>query len=101
MVKGNPVRSETALEADKLQEKLVQRSRVWQIWAAIALLALGVWLAISFKVNELIIMTGVIAWAVFITHVNLTQVLHELYELNDQLAGRKDEFRAIFQREAI
>ncbi len=101
MVKGNQARSETALEADKLQEKLVQRSRVWQIWVAIALLALGVWLAISFKVNEVIIMAGVVAWAVFITHVNFTQVLHELYELNDQLAGRKDEFRAIFQREAI
>ncbi len=93
-------RSETALEADRLQERIVFRSRVWQIWTLIGLLALGVWLADLFKVSTIFIMTGMVAWAVFAIHLSFTAVLNELYELNDQIAGRKDEFKGLIQHNA-
>ncbi len=100
MAEDKDDRSATALDADRLQEQLVNRSRVWQFWAAVGFLALGVWLALWKEISEVTIMTGVIAWAVFAIHLNFTQILHELYEINDQLAGRKDEFKATIQRQA-
>ncbi len=90
-------RSETAVAADRLQEQIVHRSRVWQIWALVGFLALGVWLAVSFDVNGIYIIAGIVAWGVFAIHLSFTQALHELYEINDQIAGRKDEFKTVIQ----
>ena len=43
------------------------------------------------------ITAGIAAWIVFSLHLSFTAILHELYELNDQIAGRKDEFRQLLQ----
>jgi hypothetical protein len=61
----------------------------------IGLLGFGVWFSDSSNVKGLYIIAGIAAWMVFTIHMNFTAVLHELYELNDQIAGRKDEFRAL------
>jgi hypothetical protein len=39
------------------------------------------------------IIAGIAAWMVFSLHFVFAAILHELYELNDQTAGRKEEFR--------
>ena len=88
-------RSASAREADRLQEQIVYRGRVWQVWFLIAILAAGVGISAWQGVAGIYIIAGIAAWVVFALHLNFTAVLHELYELNDQIAGRKDEFRAI------
>ena len=35
------------------------------------------------------------AWVGILIHNNALLILHELWEMNDQLAGRKDEFSRI------
>jgi len=39
-----------------------------------------------------------IVWIGFLIHNNALLVLHELWEINDQLSGRKDEFRTLLIR---
>ena len=90
-------RSASALEADRLQERVVYSSRVWQIWALIAVLTVGVGVSVWQNVSMIYIVASIAAWIVFSLHISFTAILHELYELNDQIAGRKDEFRRTIQ----
>jgi len=90
-------RSAFAREADRVQEQIVLRRRIWQVWFLVAVLAMGVGLAVWRDVATVYIMAGIAAWIVFSLHMSFTAVLHELYELNDQLAGRKDEFRELLR----
>ena len=92
-------RSAPALEADRLQERVVYSSRAWQIWALIAVLTVGVGVSVWQNVSMIYIVAGIAAWIVFSLHVSFTAILHELYELNDQIAGRKDEFRRTIQKQ--
>jgi hypothetical protein len=89
-------RSTGHLEADLLQEKIVTLGRVRQLWTRILVLIAGAGLAWYFSVDATWIVVGTIAWAVEALHLSFTAVLGELYEINDQLAGRKDEFKALF-----
>ncbi len=90
-------RSASALEADKLQERIVHSGRVGQFWGLLAVLAVGVGVSEWLNVAMIYIITGIAAWIVFSLHLSFTQVLHEMYELNDQIAGRKDEFQRLIQ----
>ncbi len=90
-------RNASALEADKLQDRIVCSDRVWQFWGLVAILAVGVGIAVWQDVAMIYITAGIAAWIVFSLHLSFTAILHELYELNDQIAGRKDEFRQLLQ----
>ena len=90
-------RSASALESDRLQERIVYSGRVWLIWGLVAILAVGVGISDWRDVAMIYIIAGIAAWIVFSLHLSFTAILHELYELNDQIAGRKDEFRRLVQ----
>ena len=92
-------RSDSALAADKLQERIVYSGRVWQLWFLIGVLAGGVGIAVWQDVATIYIIAGIAAWVAFSFHLSFTAILHELYELNDQIAGRKDEFKDLVQRQ--
>jgi predicted anti-sigma-YlaC factor YlaD len=89
------MRSEQHLKSDELQEKIVMRGRNYQLWAALIMLVIGVAIAGFNQVSPIWIIVGTIAWAVSTLHVSFTATLGELYEINDQLAGRKDEFKGL------
>ena len=42
-----------------------------------------------------------IMWVGFLIHDNALLLLHELWEINDQLAGRKDEFKNLLPRKGV
>ncbi len=90
-------RSASAREADKLQERIVFGGRAWQFWGLVVILAAGVGVSVWQDVATMYIIAGIAVWIVFSLHLSFTAILHELYELNDQIAGRKDEFRSLVQ----
>ena len=90
-------RSASALESDRLQERVVYSGRVWQFWGLMAILAVGVGISVWQDVATVYIIAGIAAWIVYSLHLSFTAILHELYELNDQIAGRKDEFRRLVE----
>ena len=89
------MRSEQHLTADELQEKIVMRGRSYQLWVALIVLAVGAAVAGYYEVSPIWIMVGTVGWAVSALHISFTATLGELYEINDQLAGRKDEFKGL------
>lgn len=92
-------RTKSARDADREQERIVHLERTKQIWLLVLILMIGVALAKWLEVPNVYVISGIAAWIVFSFHLSFTAVLHELYELNDQLAGRKDEFRRIIERQ--
>ena len=42
-----------------------------------------------------------IMWVGFLIHDNALLLLHELWKINDQLAGRKDEFKNLLPRKGV
>ncbi len=90
-------RSASAREADRLQERVVFGGRTWQFWGLVAILAVGVGISVWRDVVTIYIIAGIAAWIVFSLHLSFTAILHELFELNDQIAGRKDEFKRVVQ----
>lgn len=85
-------RSLSALEADKQAGYLMaQRERVSWVYLAILIIVEGIiyyyekpsWIGIVFSIG----------WLGMFLHNELKLVYHELIELNDQLTGRKDEFK--------
>jgi hypothetical protein len=90
-------RSASAREADKLQERIVYGGRVWQFLGLAVILAVGVGVSVWLDVRTIYIIAGIAVWVVFSLHLSFTAIVHELYELNDQIAGRKDEFRSLVQ----
>lgn len=89
------MRSEQHLKSDELQYKIVMRGRNYQLWAALIVLAAGVAIAGYNEVSQIWIIVGTIAWAMSTLHVSFTATLGELYEINDQLSCRKDEFKGL------
>ena len=91
-------RSEKARSSDKLVEQLVrQRQRVFGLTFWLLVLAesafwyfnAGLWIRIVLPV----------VWLGFLLHNNSLLLLHELWEINDQLSGRKDELRRLVSRQ--
>ncbi len=76
-------RNASALEADRLQERIVYSGRVWQFSGLVAIFAVGVGIAVWQDVAMIYIIAGIAAWIVFSLHLSFTAILHELYELND------------------
>ena len=76
--------------------------RQLEIWGLIVLLAVFVWAAVWDDWSTIPIFALVAAWIVYALHHSLTAVLHEmhdvlgeLYELNDQITGRREQFRQV------
>ena len=99
MVKPDPIlteeqRTEKALATDRLQEQLVaQRQRVFAVTFWLVVLAeTGLW---YFGVDAWMKLVLPLLWIGFLIHNNALLVLHELWEVNDQLSGRKDELKSV------
>ncbi len=91
-------RSETARASDKYVEQLVaQRQRVFGFTLSLVILAeaafwhfdLGLWIRIVVP----------LIWVGFLIHNYALLILHELWEVNDQISGRKDDFRQLLPRQ--
>ncbi len=91
-------RSGTAKASDKFQEELAaQRQRVFSVTLFLVVIAevlfwylnQGLWLRVVVP----------IMWVGLLIHNNALLILHELWELNDQVSGRKDEFRQLLSRQ--
>jgi len=103
MVKPDPIllhgkRSDSAVSSDKLQEQLVaQRQRTFGLifWLVVAAEA-AMWY-LDTPVWLLIVVP--IIWVGFLIHNNALLILHELWEVNDQLSGRKDEYGKLIKRD--
>ncbi len=75
-----------------------------EVWGLIAVLAFFVWGAVWEGWATISIAALIAAWIVYALHHSFTALLHEmhavlgeLYELNDQITGRRDEFRRLLQ----
>ena len=73
--------------------------RQLQLWGLIAILAILVWLAVRDGWETISIASLIAAWIVYSLHHSFTAVLHEmhsvldeLYELNYQISGRRENF---------
>jgi len=102
MVKPDPVllqgeRSDRAVSSDKLQEELVgQRQRVFGITFWLVIVGdVALW---YFDTPVWILVVLPVMWIGFLIHSNALLVLHELWEINDQLSGRKDDFGKLLRR---
>ena len=87
-------RSQPALEADRLAERIISRRR-WHFWGLVVILAIGVAVAVWQDVATIYIMAGIAAWIAYLINHNFTAIFNELDEINNQIAGRKDEFKAL------
>jgi len=93
----NGERSIRALSSDRLIEQLVsQRQRVFGItfWFVVAA-EVAMW---YFDWPMWVLIVVPIMWIGFLIHDNALLLLHELWEVNDQLAGRKDELKNLLER---
>ncbi|MQV46519.1 hypothetical protein [Sinorhizobium medicae] len=91
-------RSKKAVEADQLQEQLLKQRRwVFQVTATVTvLIEIGLW---YWGADTWVQIVVPIFWIGLLLHNATLCILHELWELNDQLAGRKAELRALVSRE--
>ena len=89
-------RSEKSRAADQYQEQLVnQRQRLFAIlFFAVVLIEIALW---YWNIDVWVRLVVPILWVGLLVHNNALLILHELWELNDQLAGRKDEFRNLLR----
>jgi hypothetical protein len=80
-------RSAQAEASDAYQQQLIaQRQRTFGLlFFALVIVEAAVWYYHAVPV----------AWLGILIHNNALLILHELWEINDQLAGRKDEFSRI------
>ena len=90
-------RSASARESDRFQEKLSsQRQQAFGVTlATVILIEIGLW---YWDIEVWVRIVVPMLWLGLLIHNNAVLILHELWEINDQLAGRKDEFRGIFER---
>ena len=93
----NDNRTNQAIESDKLQNLLAtQRERLFNItFIAVIVVEAAMW---YFGLEVWVRIIVPIMWIGFLIHNNSLLLLHELWELNDQLSGRKDEFRKLLQK---
>lgn len=102
MVKPDPIlmtgeRSEKARATDELQKKLAtQQQRLFSMtfWLVVVLEA-GLW---YWEIDVWIRLIAPLLWIGFLIHSYALLILHELWEINDQLAGRKDELRNLLKK---
>jgi hypothetical protein len=89
-------RTEKARASDEFQMQLAnQRQRVFGIsFCAVVLIEIGLW---YWGIDVWVRLVVPILWVGFLVHNNALLVLHELWEINDQLAGRKDDFRGLLK----
>ena len=82
-----------------LVEALVaQRQLVFGVSLLLVVLAeVGFWF---FNVGFWIRIVVPLIWVGVLVHNNALLILHELWELNDQISGRKDDFRKVVSRQA-
>ena len=93
----NDNRTNQAIESDKLQNLLAtQRERLFNItFIAVIVAEAAMW---YFGLEVWVRIIVPIMWIGFLIHNNSLLLLHELWELNDQLSGRKDELRKLLQK---
>jgi len=102
MVKPDPIllkaeRSVRAVSSDQFQEQLVGQ-RQWVFGLTLGLVVGGEAALWYVETPNWLLMLLPIVWIGFLIHNNALLVLHELWEINDQLSGRKDEFRTLLIR---
>jgi hypothetical protein len=87
-------RSAQANASDAYQEQLiVQRQRTFGLlFLALIIVEAALWYSQS---DTWLLLVVPVAWLGILIHNNALLILHELWEMNDQLAGRKDEFSRI------
>ena len=102
MILGIDGRDAQTIESDRLAEQLLgkfERKFIYPLvifvflWGA---LFFGAWDAIFFGYlpeNIGILALATVIWLLWIFHYLLLGIYHELWEINDQLSGRKSEFR--------
>jgi len=89
-------RSRSAFSADASAEELMrQREEVIGIFFAVLIIA--EFILYYFDQPGWIGIVVAIAWLGILLANELKLIYHELIELNDQIAGRKDEFRRILK----
>jgi hypothetical protein len=90
-------RSERTLSSDRLQEQLAfQRQTVFGFSFLLVVVAeAAMWF---FGIPVWIRIVTPIMWLGFLIHNNALLILHELWEVNDQISGRKDEFRNVLRK---
>jgi len=87
-------RSSSALETDTQSEKMmVQRDRV--LWLFLVILVIVEYVICFFELPSWVGVVAAIGWLGWFLSNELKMILHELIELNDQIAGRKGEFKDI------
>ncbi len=87
-------RSESALEADALAEKLIEQ-REHALWFYLAALLIVEGLIYYFDKPGWVGIVCAIAWLATYLGNELKIIYNELLEINDQIAGRKNEFSKI------
>lgn len=92
--------SAKALDPDRLQEQLVgQRQRVFQVTSTLVVLVeIGLWF---WGAATWIMIVVPLFWLGLVIHNATLCILHELWEINDQLSGRKAEFRSLISRRKL
>lgn len=88
-------RSDQSRASDEYQEKLVaQRQQVFGLSLfVVVLVEIGLW---YWSMEMWLHIVVPLFWIGLLLHSNALLILHELWEINDQLSGRKDEFRVLF-----
>jgi hypothetical protein len=87
-------RSAQAEASDAYQQQLIaQRQRTFGLlFFALVIVEAAVW---YYHADTWLLLAVPVAWLGILIHNNALLILHELWEINDQLAGRKDEFSRI------
>ena len=90
-------RSSSALESDALTEKLMEK-REHVLWFFLAIIAAVEYCIYFFEVPSWVGVVFAIGWLGWLLANELKLILHELIELNDQIAGRKNEFKKVMNK---
>ena len=85
-------RSRLARESDRAQEKNVAQ-RQWVFGVTLWVIVLAEAVLWYWQIETWVLIVIPLLWVGLLIHNNSLLILHELWEINDQLAGRKDEFR--------
>ena len=89
-------RSRAAIAVDEAAERLVRQRRTWMYVLLGALVVIESMLSWYAPPSWVYVVVG-IAWLGIVVQDSLVHLQHELIEVNDQLAGRKDELRSLLE----
>ncbi|MDZ7736633.1 MAG: hypothetical protein U5P41_11425 [Gammaproteobacteria bacterium] len=90
-------RSPSSTEADGQAEKLMEQ-REHVLWFFVAILIVAEIVVYYFKQPGWIGIVVAIGWLGILLANELKLIYHELIELNDQISGRKEEFKKIVKK---